>query len=84
MKPWGHPDDRQVVPTGSNAVGTRCCASEPTATRSCEVLMSQPCQAGRQAHEALGAPGRPAGRPYRFQCGRDALLRVRANRNKEL
>jgi Tfp pilus assembly protein FimT len=23
----GDPDDRQVVPTGSNAVGTRCCAS---------------------------------------------------------
>ncbi len=27
----GHPDDRQVVPTGSNAVGTRCCASDSTA-----------------------------------------------------
>jgi hypothetical protein len=31
MKPfWGTPDDRQVVPTGSNAVGTRCRASEVT------------------------------------------------------
>ena len=28
MKPTGDtPDDQQVVPTGSNAVGTRCCAS---------------------------------------------------------
>jgi spermidine synthase len=27
-----HPDDQQVVPTGSNAVGTRCCASEAVAT----------------------------------------------------
>ena len=26
----GHPDDQQVVPTKSNVVGTRCCASEAT------------------------------------------------------
>jgi hypothetical protein len=29
----GHPDDRQVVPTESKMVGTRCCASEATAKR---------------------------------------------------
>ena len=29
-----------------------------------------------------GTPGRPAGRPYRSQRGRDALLRVRNGRNK--
>jgi spermidine synthase len=27
-----HPDDQQVVPTGTNVVGTRCCASESVAT----------------------------------------------------
>ena len=32
----GDPDDRQVVPTGPNAVGTRCCASGATATRNRE------------------------------------------------
>ena len=37
----GTPDAQQRVPTGSNVVGTRCCASGATTTRDREVFMSQ-------------------------------------------
>ena len=44
------PDDRQVVPTVSNAVGTRCRASGATATRNRGIYMSQPCPEAAMRH----------------------------------
>jgi hypothetical protein len=47
MKPsGGDPDDRQVVPTGSNVVGTRCRASAATVKRN-RVVVSAPHSPGR-------------------------------------
>ena len=39
----------------------------------------KPLQKPLSPESFRSTPGRPAGRPYRVKCGRDALLRVRAN-----
>ncbi len=64
----GDPDARQRVPTGSNVVGTRCCASGATATRNGGFFMSQPC-----LRDVVPCPTYPA---YRHSALRPLLLEI--------